>query len=321
MHNVQSKESNPEQKASVQWRSADDSYPVVPRRHVAKIASSIIVAGLAIAMLISVLLNENFRWDVVAEYFTAQVILDGILLTLWLTVVCMVLGTALGGVIGVMRMSKNKLLVSLAGFYVWFFRATPVLVQLIFWFNLSALYPTLGIGLPFGLTFLQVDTNVVITPILAAILCLTLNEAAYMAEITRGGFLGVDSGQTEAAKALGMGRLNTLRILVPQAMRLIIPPTGNQVISLLKATSLVSVVGIADLLHSAQLIYASNYLTIPLLTVAGIWYLIITSILSVVQSRIERRLAKGFSDRTNSASKRKLRLPQPVAALQEGNNN
>ncbi|WP_458114017.1 amino acid ABC transporter permease [Arthrobacter sp. R1-13] len=280
--------------------------------------ASIIVAGLALAMLISVLLNENLRWDVVAEYFTAQTILEGILLTLWLTAVCMVLGTVLGGVIGVMRMSKNKLLNSIAGFYVWFFRATPVLVQLIFWFNLSALYPTLGVELPFGLTFLQVDTNVVMTPIVAAILCLTLNEAAYMAEITRGGFLGVDSGQTEAAKALGMGRLNTLRILIPQAMRMIIPPTGNQVISLLKATSLVSVVGIADLLHSAQLIYASNYQTIPLLTVAGLWYLIITSILSYFQSRIEQRLARGFTPR-NAVLKRET--AQPIVALQESNNN
>jgi polar amino acid transport system permease protein len=230
----------------------------------------------------------------------------------------MVLGTVLGGVIGVMRMSRNKLLNSIAGFYVWFFRATPVLVQLIFWFNLSALYPTLGLELPFGITFLQVDTNTVMTPIVAAILCLTLNEAAYMAEITRGGFLGVDPGQTEAAKALGMGRFNTLRILIPQAMRMIIPPTGNQVISLLKATSLVSVVGIADLLHSAQLIYASNYQTIPLLTVAGLWYLFITSILSYFQSRIERRLARGFTPR-NSVLKRKT--GQPIVALQESNNN
>jgi polar amino acid transport system permease protein len=242
------------------------------------------------------------------------------MLTLWLTVVCMVLGTLLGGVIGIMRMSKNKLLNSIAGFYVWFFRATPVLVQLIFWFNLSALYPTLGLELPFGITFLQVETNTVMTPIVAAILCLTLNEAAYMAEITRGGFLGVDPGQTEAAKALGMGRFNTLRILIPQAMRMIIPPTGNQVISLLKATSLVSVVGIADLLHSAQLIYASNYLTIPLLAVAGLWYLIITSVLSYFQSRIERRLARGFATR-NGGSKRKLKTAQPIVALQESNNN
>lgn len=317
MHSVQSKEKLGDQKSQVRSQRGDDSFPVVPRRHVAKIVASVIVSGLALAMLVSVLLNENFRWDVVVEYFTAETILEGIMLTLWLTVVCMVLGTALGGVIGVMRMSKNKLLVSLASFYVWFFRATPVLVQLIFWFNLSALYPTLGVGLPFGITFFQVDTNVVMTPIVAAILCLTLNEAAYMAEITRGGFLGVDPGQTEAAKALGMGRLNTLRILVPQAMRMIIPPTGNQVISLLKATSLVSVVGIADLLHSAQLIYASNYLTIPLLTVAGLWYLIITSILSLLQSRIERRLARGFTPR--NGGKRKPKLTQPTVALQESN--
>jgi polar amino acid transport system permease protein len=318
MHSIQSKENNRDQESLSLTEDAEESFPIVRQRHIAKKVASVSVAGLAVAMLISVLLNENLRWDVVAEYFTAKTILEGIFLTLWLTVVCMVLGTVLGGVIGIMRMSRNKLLNSIAGFYVWFFRATPVLVQLIFWFNLSALYPTLGLELPFGITFLQVDTNTVMTPIVAAILCLTLNEAAYMAEITRGGFLGVDPGQTEAAKALGMGRFNTLRILIPQAMRMIIPPTGNQVISLLKATSLVSVVGIADLLHSAQLIYASNYQTIPLLTVAGLWYLFITSILSYFQSRIERRLARGFTPR-NSVLKRKT--GQPIVALQESNNN
>ena len=320
MHSVQSKEGNSDQESPIRREDPHESFPIVPQRHIVKIVASVLVAGLALSMLISVLLNENLRWDVVAEYFTTKSILDGIFLTLWLTVVCMVLGTLLGGVVGIMRMSKNRLLTSIAGFYVWFFRATPVLVQLIFWFNLSALYPTLGLELPFGITFLQVDTNTVMTPIVAAILCLTLNEAAYMAEITRGGFMGVDPGQTEAAKALGMGRFNTLRILVPQAMRMIIPPTGNQVISLLKNTSLVSVVGIADLLHSAQLIYASNYQTIPLLAVAGLWYLAITSVLSYFQSRIERRLARGFSPR-NGVSKRKLKTPQPIAALQESNNS
>ena len=319
MHSVQSKEDNRDRESIPRTEVLEDHYPIIPRRHVAKIAASVLVAGLALAMLSSILLNENLHWEVVAEYFTAKTILDGILLTLWLTVVCMGLGTVLGGVIGVMRMSKNKLLTSIAGFYVWFFRATPVLVQLIFWFNLSALYPTLGVELP-GMTFLQVDTNTVMTPIVAAILCLTLNEAAYMAEITRGGFLGVDPGQTEAAKALGMGRFNTLRILIPQAMRMIIPPTGNQVISLLKATSLVSVVGIADLLHSAQLIYAANYQTIPLLTVAGLWYLLITSILSYFQSRIERRLSRGFATR-GGASKRKFKAAPVILALQESNNN
>jgi polar amino acid transport system permease protein len=318
MHSIQSKENNHDQESLSRTENMEELFPIVRQRHIAKKVASVIVAGLAVAMLISVLLNENLRWDVVAEYFTAKTIFEGIFLTLWLTVVCMVLGTVFGGVIGIMRMSRNKLLNSIAGFYVWFFRATPVLVQLIFWFNLSALYPTLGIELPFGITFLQVDTNTVMTPIVAAILCLTLNEAAYMAEITRGGFLGVDPGQTEAAKALGMGRFNTLRILIPQAMRMIIPPTGNQVISLLKATSLVSVVGIADLLHSAQLIYASNYQTIPLLTVAGLWYLFITSVLSYFQSRIERRLARGFTPR-NSVLKRKT--GQPIVALQESNNN
>jgi polar amino acid transport system permease protein len=320
MHSVKSKEDSRDQVSSPRGEVSEESYPIVPRRHIAKIAASVIVAGIALALLISVVLNENLRWDVVAEYFTGKTILEGIFLTLWLTVVCMVLGTMLGAVIGIMRMSKNRLLTTIAGFYVWFFRATPVLVQLIFWFNLSALYPTLGIELPFGISFLQVETNAVMTPIVAAILCLTLNEAAYMAEITRGGFLGVDPGQTEAAKALGMGRFNTLRILIPQAMRMIIPPTGNQLISLLKATSLVSVVGIADLLHSAQLIYAANYLTIPLLTVAGLWYLFITSVLSFVQSRLERRLARGFATR-NGESKRKLKTARPIAALQESNNN
>ena len=319
MQDLRTLEDSPSQGAGKISLSAVDSYPVIRLRPIKKIAASAIVGGLAIAMLISLLLNENFRWDVVAEYFTADSILKGILLTLQLTAICMVLGIILGGVIGVMRTSSNKLLFSIAAFYVWFFRATPVLVQLIFWFNLSALYPTLGLDLPFGLTFFQVETNAVMTPMVAAILCLTLNEAAYMAEVTRGGFLGVEQGQTEAARALGMGKLNTLRILAPQAMRMIIPPTGNQLVQLLKNTSLVSIVGIADLLHSAQLIYASNYLTIPLLTVAGLWYLIITSILNVFQSRLEKRFARGFAAQRRTP-KSKSNDARSTALLKEGDN-
>lgn len=274
--------------------SARDEYSVVPLRPIGRIIASVIVGFLAIAMLISVLLNDNFRWDVVAEYFTADIIVKGILLTLQLTVICMVFGVVLGALLGAMRMSQNKLFSSISYFYVWFFRATPILVQLIFWFNLSALYPILGISLPFNFTLFAAETNTIMTPLFAAILCLTLNEAAHMAEVTRGGILGVDPGQTEAARALGMGKLNTMRIVAPQAMRMIIPPTGNELIGLLKNTSLVSVVGIADLLHSAQLVYAVNYLTIPLLTVAGLWYLIITSVLNVGQNWLERRFARGF---------------------------
>jgi polar amino acid transport system permease protein len=196
-----------------------------------------------------------------------------------------------------MRLSPNPLLSNVAYGYIWFFRGTPVLVQLIFWFNLAVLVPNISLGIPFGPTFVSWDTNSVITPFVAALLGLGLNEAAYMAEISRAGIQSVDEGQVEASSALGMSRAQTMRrIVLPQAMRVIIPPTGNEVISMLKTTSLVSVVAMPELFYNTQQIYARTYQTIPLLIVASIWYLILTSVLTTGQFYIERHYGRGSSN-------------------------
>jgi polar amino acid transport system permease protein len=239
--------------------------------------------------------NKNFGWPIVAEYFTAASILRGLYVTLGLTVVAMILGTAIGLVVAIARMSQSVLFSSLASLYIWFFRGTPLLVQLIFWYNLSTLFPELSIGIPFfGPTFASWHTNDVITPLTAAIAGLSLNEGAYMAEIIRGGLLAVDRGQVEAAESFGMTRWRALRrIILPQAMRSIIPPTGNQLISMIKATSLVSVIAMADLLYSVQAVYNRTFAVIPMLMVAVLWYLLITSILNVGQGYIERYYARG----------------------------
>jgi polar amino acid transport system permease protein len=198
-------------------------------------------------------------------------------------------------VLAVMRLSPNPLVSGASWIYIWLFRGTPVLVQILFWYNISALYPRFSLGLPFGgPQFAHFTAASLITPFVAGMLALGLNEGAYMAEIVRAGIISVEEGQTEAAQSLGMTRLLTMRrIVLPQAMRVIIPPTGNETISMLKTTSLVSVIAVTELLYSVQLIYAVNYRTIPLLIVASIWYLIVTSILSFGQYYVERYFGRG----------------------------
>jgi polar amino acid transport system permease protein len=238
--------------------------------------------------------NANFRWAVVGHYFFDHLILRGLLMTVELTAIAMVSATVLGTALALMRLSQNSVLSMTSGAYIWFFRGTPLLVQLIFFYNISALYPKLSIGVPFGPALVQGNVNRLVTPFLAAVLSLSLNEAAYMAEIIRGGIVSVERGQSEAAQALGMSSWLVLRrVVLPQAMRLIIPPASNQVISMLKYTSLVSVISLADLLYSAQMIYSTNYETIPLLIVASLWYLIVVSVLTAGQAYLERRLGRG----------------------------
>jgi polar amino acid transport system permease protein len=210
-------------------------------------------------------------------------------------VISMAIGIVLGVVLAAMRLSPNPLVSGASWLYIWFFRGTPVLVQILFWSFVSALYPTISFGIPFGgPVFVHGNANSLIPLFLAAILALGLNEGAYMAEIVRAGMISVDEGQTDAAQALGMGRLQALRrIVLPQAMRVIIPPTGNETISMLKTTSLVSVIAVSELLYSVQLIYSVNFLTIPLLIVASIWYLIVTTVLSIGQYYVERHFGRG----------------------------
>ena len=273
---------------------APDEMKTVPLRHPGRWVAAAVVFILIGMIGHTVATNPKFKWHVVWQNMTKGVILDGLRLTLELTVIAMAIGIALGIVLAVMRLSPNPIVSTASWVYIWIFRGTPVLVQLLFWNFAGVLYTHISIGIPFGRHFLTGDSNTVITTFTAAILGLGLNEGAYMSEIVRAGVLSVDAGQTEAAQALGMNRLRIMRrIVLPQAMRVIIPPTGNETISMLKTTSLVSVISLSDLLYGAQTIYARTYQTIQLLIVASIWYLVVTSILSVGQYFIERRYARG----------------------------
>ena len=264
-----------------------------------------------IGILTSVLTNPNFKWDIVGRYFFAESILRGLMLTIFLTVASMALGTLLGLALAIMRSSKVKPVALAAGLYITMFRGTPVLVQLIFWFNISALYPNLNIGIPFTDIGTAIDVNTIMGPITAAVVGLTLNEGAYMAEIIRGGFSAVGKGQIEAADSLGMsGAMKMRKIIIPQAMPSIIPATGNQVIGMFKGTSLVSVLGVAELLQSAQLIYARTFETIPLLIVASLWYLIMTLLLSYPQSKLEQKYSRATSRLPRKAKKAVLTEPE-----------
>jgi polar amino acid transport system permease protein len=237
--------------------------------------------------------NENYQWEVVGQYFTAPTVLQGLRLTIVLTILAMFFGAVLGMVLAVMRASRVRPVQLLASGYITFFRGTPVLVQLIFWFNIAALYPNIAVGIPFTGISQAVDVNALMSATTAAVIGLSLNEAAYLAEIIRGGFAAVDKGQIEAADSLGMSaRKKLFRVIIPQAMPTVVPATGNQMIGMFKETSLVSVLGVAELLQSTQLIYARTYQTIPLLIVACLWYLIMTLALSYPQSLIEKRYSQ-----------------------------
>jgi polar amino acid transport system permease protein len=269
-----------------------------------------IVLLIAAVVVHSVVSNPRFEWGVVGHFLFDHRILRGVRVTIELTVISMGIGIVLGVVLAVMRLSPNPLVSGSSWIYIWFFRGTPVLVQLLFWQFVSALYPKLSIGIPFGGPELASgNANHLITPFTAAILGLGLNEGAYMAEIVRAGILSVEEGQTEAAQSLGMTRLMTMRrIVLPQAMRVIIPPTGNETISMLKTSSLVSVIAYAELLYSAQLIYSVNFKTIPLLLVASAWYLFMTTVLSIGQYYIERHYARGSSRALPPTALQKIRM-------------
>jgi polar amino acid transport system permease protein len=282
----------------------------VPVRHRGRWVASAIVLFLVVVAIHSVATNPRFGWGTVGHYLFTHRILAGLVKTLELTVIAMVVGVLLGVVLAVMRLSPNPLVSSASWVYIWLFRGTPVLVQILFWSFISALYPRISFGVPFGGPELfGGNANSIITPFVAAVLALGLNEAAYMAEIVRAGIISVDEGQTEAAQSLGMTRLQTMRrIVLPQAMRVIIPPTGNETISMLKTSALVSVIATPELLYSAQLIYAVNFKQIPLLLVASIWYLVVTSILSVGQYYVERRFRRGSSRDLPLTPLQRLRL-------------
>ncbi len=269
---------------------AEPPLRVVPLRHPWIWVASAVVMLIALLVLYSVATNPAFEWPVVAQYMLDRQILIGLSRTLELTVVAMAIGLVLGTLLAMMRLSPNRLLSTVSWAYIWFFRSVPALVQLIFWYNFGALYPVIALRVPLGPTLFSANTNTLITPMFAALAGLGLAQAAYTAEVIRGGIASVPRGQTRAALALGMRPLTIFRrIVFPQAMRVIIPPVGNEVISMVKNTSLVSVIALAELLYTAQLIYARTYETIPLLIVASLWYLIVVSVLSVGQSFLEHR--------------------------------
>jgi polar amino acid transport system permease protein len=266
----------------------------VPVRRPGRWLAGVIVLVVAVAIIHSVATNPRFEWHVVGSFLTDERVLEGLRVTIELTVISMVIGILLGVAFAVMRLSPNPLVAGMSWLYIWFFRGTPVLVQLLFWYNIAALYPKISLGIPFGPAFVHADANTLITPFTAAILGLGLNEGAYMAEIVRAGIISVDEGQSDAARSLGMTRLQTMRrVVLPQAMRVIIPPTGNETISMLKTSSLVSVIAVGDLLYGAQIIYSVNFKTIQLLIVASIWYLACTSVLYVGQYYLERYYGRG----------------------------
>jgi polar amino acid transport system permease protein len=274
--------------------AAPEAIKAIPVRHPGRWVAAGLVFLIAVVVGRSVATNPRFRWNVVGDYLFSHQILSGVATTLELTVVAMAIGVVLGVVLALMRLSRNPLVSSSAWLYVWIFRGTPVLVQIIFWSFIAALYPKINLGIPFGPDFIHGDANKLVTPFAAAILALGLNEGAYMSEIVRAGLLSVEEGQSQAAHALGMTPMQTMRrIVLPQAMRVIIPPTGNETISMLKLTSLVSVIAYTELLYSAQLIYSRTYQTIPLLIVVSLWYLAVTSVLSVGQYYLERRFGRG----------------------------
>ncbi|WIX86685.1 amino acid ABC transporter permease [Amycolatopsis sp. DG1A-15b] len=279
-------------------REAVDTKPIkaVPVRHYGRWVAGVVVLFIAFIVVRSIVTNDNFAWPVVWDYMFNDRVLRGLQNTLILTVISMLIGIVGGVLLAVMRLSPNPLTKGAAGIYIWLFRGTPLITQLVFWNFLAFAYPRLGLGIPFGPEFVSWGTNDLINQFTASLLGLGLNEAAYMAEIVRGGIQSIDSGQLEAASALGMKRTTTLRrIVLPQAMRVIVPPTGNETIAMLKTTSLVVAIGYYELMVAVQTIYAQNFKTIPLLLTAVIWYLFMTSILTVIQLQIEKYFARGTS--------------------------
>jgi polar amino acid transport system permease protein len=256
---------------------------------------AVAVIAVLTAMLAHLLVTSSvLHWDVVGQIFTYPTVLTGVGRTLELTALAMVIGIVGGILLAVMRLSKNPVLSGTSWIYVWVFRGTPVLVQLFFWNFLGALVPTVGIGIPFGPTFVSWNYNDLVGLFTAATLALGLNEAAYFAEIVRAGILSVDEGQAEAASSLGLTQAQTLwRIVLPQAMRVIIPPAGNETISMLKTTSLVSAIALEELTRAGQDIASRTFYEIPALVAISLWYLLMTSVLSVGQYYIERYYSRG----------------------------
>jgi len=277
-------------------RAADPGgYRIVPAKHPWRIAGSVIALLLIAVTLQSVFTNERWGWAVFAQYFFDPAVLVGLGRTLWLTLLASIIGFFIGGLLAFARVSKSKLLSSVSWGYIWLLRSIPLIVLLLVLNNIGYLYPTVDIGIPFtGILFAQYGTTQVLSVFAVAVIGLSLNQAAFSAEIIRGGILSIDQGQQEAAAALGLSwRHQSLRIVLPQAMRAIIPSGFNEIIGLAKATSIVYVLALPELFYTVQVIYKRNLEVIPLLMVATVWYLVILSVLSLIQFGTERYFAKG----------------------------
>lgn len=270
------------------------SLTVVPARHPWRWAATAAVAVLLAMAVNALVTNDAWDWPVVGQYLFAPSILRAVLLTLQLTVLGIVIGFLLGTVLAVMRLSANPLLRSVSWTYIWIFRSVPLILQLLFWYNLALLYRSIGFGVPFGPVFVEVGTMDLVSPLTAAVLGLALHQAAYSAEVVRSGFLAVDAGQLEAAAALGIPRWRQFRrIQLPQAMRTIVPTAGNELIGLVKGTSVVYIMALSELFYQVQVIYTRTGRVIPMLLVAAIWYLALTTLMSIGQFYVERYYARG----------------------------
>lgn len=268
---------------------------VVPPRHPGRWISAAILLIIGGQIIHALAVNPHFHWDVFAEYLFSRNVLRGVLWTLGLTVAAMAVAMIIAITLVIMKDSDNPIFRSIAWGWVWFFRGTPIYTQLLFWGLFAVLFPQLSLTIPFGPDIVTIETKWIVTAMTAAILGLGFNESAYLAEIFRAGFKAINVGQTEAAQAIGMPRLKIwTRILMPQAMRTIIPPTGNETIGMLKMTSLVLAIPFTlDLMFATNAIANRLYLPVPLLMVAAFWYLVITSILMVGQYHLERYFGKG----------------------------
>jgi len=272
-----------------------ETIKAIRTRHPWRVVVAVVLIALLALFVIDAAQRPTYDWAAFGKYIFDQRISQAALITLELTVYSMVIAIILGLLLAVMRLSPNPVLKSIAWLYIWIFRGTPVYVQLVFWGLLSTIYRSIDLGIPFTTPWVSFTTTDVLNTFMLAIIGLALNEAAYMAEIVRAGLLSVDKGQDEAAKALGMSWWKTMRyVVIPQSMRVIIPPTGNEVISMLKTTSLVTAVPFSfDLYTRSRDISAETFNPIPLLLVASVWYLLFTSILMVGQYFLEKRFSRG----------------------------
>ncbi|GLY37712.1 putative amino acid ABC transporter, permease protein [Amycolatopsis sp. NBRC 101858] len=272
----------------------EESLKIVPARHPATWVAAAVVAVLVAMAGHALVTNKAFDWPTFGRFVFQKSILEAVALTLELTLFGVVAGFLLGTVLALMRISRNPLLRAVSWTYTWIFRSVPLILQLLFWYNLAILYNEISFGVPFGPSFVSVGTMSLIPPFFAAGLGLALHQGAYAAEIVRAGFLSVDAGQREAAAALGIPAARQFRrIVLPQALRTIVPTAANEIIGLLKATSQVYVMALPELFYQVQVIYTRSGRVIPLLLVATAWYLALTTVLSAGQFFVERRLGRG----------------------------